>query len=68
MNVYQPYQYLSLADGAADRVRLTVHDAASPVGTDLTALIGGAPAAGAWTHQSPPVAAHNRPYYVPRAD
>nr|WSZ94895.1 GMC family oxidoreductase [Streptomyces sp. NBC_00857] len=67
LNVYQPYQYLPLADGAAERVRLRVHDASSEVGTDLATLIGDAPAAGAWTYQSPPVAAHNRPYYVPRA-
>ncbi|MFD7222973.1 hypothetical protein ACFV9P_18365 [Streptomyces sp. NPDC059892] len=66
MNVYQPYDYRGLAD-EADRVRLTVHDASSPVGADLATLIGDAPAAGAWTYQSPPVAAHNRPYYVPRA-
>ncbi|MDI5967078.1 hypothetical protein [Streptantibioticus silvisoli] len=66
MNVYQPYQYLPLATQTADRVRLTVHDASSPVGADLLTLIGDAPAAGAWTYQSPPVAAHNRPYYVPR--
>lgn len=67
MNVYQPYEYRSLT-GEADRVRLTVQDASSPVGADLTTLIADAPAAGAWTYQSPPVAAHNRPYYVPRAD
>ncbi|MEV7426478.1 MULTISPECIES: hypothetical protein [unclassified Streptomyces] len=66
MNVYQPYQYISLT-GAAERARLTVHDPASAVGADLTALVGGAPAAGAWTYQSAPVAAHNRPYYVPRS-
>ncbi|MFE4534536.1 hypothetical protein ACFRKB_05585 [Streptomyces scopuliridis] len=66
LNVYQPYEYRSLT-GEADRVRLTVQDASSPVGADLTALIAGAPAAGAWTYQSAPVAAHNRPYYVPRA-
>ncbi|MFJ9406738.1 hypothetical protein [Streptomyces sp. NPDC101393] len=68
LNVYQPYQYLSLADGAAERVRLSIHDGTSAVGTDLATLIGDTPAAGAWTYQSPPVAAHNRPYYVPRAE
>ncbi|MFE3600661.1 hypothetical protein ACFXP3_02540 [Streptomyces sp. NPDC059096] len=66
MNVYQPYQYISLA-GASERAELTVHDPASPVGADLTAHVGDTPAAGAWTYQSAPVAAHNRPYYVPRA-
>ncbi|MEW1723284.1 hypothetical protein [Streptomyces sp. NPDC093109] len=66
MNVYQPYQYIALT-GAAERVRLTVHDLTSAVGADLTTLVGGAPAVGAWTYQSAPVAAHNRPYYVPRA-
>ncbi|MEE1801222.1 MULTISPECIES: hypothetical protein [unclassified Streptomyces] len=66
MNVYQPYQYVSLAD-APERAELTVHDRTSSIGADLTAHIGTAPAAGVWTYQSAPVAAHNRPYYVPRA-
>ncbi|MFD7287043.1 hypothetical protein [Streptomyces sp. NPDC059863] len=63
MNVYHPYDHRALT-GETDRVRLTVHDASSPVGADLTTLIGDTPAAGVWTYQSPPVAAHNRPYYV----
>ncbi|MFF8957347.1 hypothetical protein [Streptomyces sp. NPDC014894] len=68
LNVYQPYQYLPLTgDGAAGRVRLRVHAPSSPVGAEVTALVGDAPAAGVWTYQSAPVAAHNRPYYVPRA-
>ncbi|MFI1885356.1 hypothetical protein [Streptomyces jumonjinensis] len=69
MNVYQPYRWHDLADSAAaGRVRLAVQDTASGIGRDLTRLIGEAPPAGAWTCQSPPVAAHNRPYYlaVPR--
>ncbi|AXG82305.1 hypothetical protein DVK44_02115 [Streptomyces paludis] len=72
MNVYQPYQYASLT-GAADaaerveRVELTVHDPDSAIGAELTALVGSASPAGVWTYQSAPVAAHNRPYYVPRS-
>ncbi|GGZ46773.1 hypothetical protein GCM10010387_46540 [Streptomyces inusitatus] len=72
MNVYQPYQYIPLGEGteggeAAGRVRLRVHEPSSPVGADVSALIGDGSAAGVWTYQSAPVAAHNRPYYVPRA-
>ena len=75
MNVYQPYQYYPLspdvlsahapAPDGGERVRLTVSDGASAIGTDLTGLIGGAPVTAAWTYQSPPVAAHNHPYYLP---
>ncbi len=65
MNVYQPYQYHPLSDGTADRVHLTVHDESSEIGTHLTTLIGAAPAVAAWSYQSPPVAAHNHPYYLP---
>lgn len=68
MNVYQPYQHHALDAGAADRVRLTVADPDSGVGRHLAELIGQAPAAGVWSYQSPPVAAHNRPYYVPAKD
>jgi hypothetical protein len=68
MNVYQPYQHHALDDAAAERVRLTVADRDSGVGRHLAELIGEAPAAGVWTYQSPPVAAHNRPYYVPAKD
>lgn len=64
MNVYQPYQYHALTDLPSSPVRLTVDDETSPVGTELTALIGAAPAVAAWTYQSPPVAAHNHPYYL----
>ncbi|MCX4744388.1 hypothetical protein OG455_02460 [Kitasatospora sp. NBC_01287] len=64
MNVYQPYRHHFLEPGSEERVRLTVTDATAPVGRDLTALIGPAPAAGVWTYQSAPVAAHNRAYYL----
>lgn len=64
MNVYQPYRWYDLAGPAAGGARLTVHDATSEVGGHLTRLVGAAPAVGAWTFQSPPVAAHNRPYYL----
>ncbi|MET9607852.1 hypothetical protein ABZZ17_22745 [Streptomyces sp. NPDC006512] len=64
MNVYQPYRWYDLSGPGADRSRLTVHDPASGVGEDLLRLVGEVPAAGAWTFQSPPVAAHNRPYYL----
>ncbi|MFE3764170.1 hypothetical protein ACFXPI_20720 [Streptomyces sp. NPDC059104] len=66
MNVYQPYRWYDLtAPGHADRIRLTVHPGEEDPGRDVGALIGDAPAAGAWTHRSAPVAAHNRPYYLP---
>ncbi|MFD7098006.1 hypothetical protein [Streptomyces xanthophaeus] len=64
MNVYQPYRWYDLAGPAAERAHLSVQDRTSEVGQDLTRLVGGAPAAGAWTYQSAPVAAHNRPYYL----
>ncbi|WP_441251405.1 hypothetical protein [Kitasatospora sp. McL0602] len=63
MNVYQPYRHHT--PDTADRVRLTVADHSSAVGRDLALLVGDAPAVGVWTYQSAPVAAHNRPYYVP---
>lgn len=65
MNVYQPYHYHPLDGAAADRVGLTVSDPASGVGRHLADLIGESPAAAVWTYQSAPVAAHNRPYYLP---
>ncbi|GAA2142313.1 hypothetical protein GCM10009760_27340 [Kitasatospora kazusensis] len=68
MNVYQPYQHHPLDSDAAGRVRLVVTDPASGVGRHLALLIGDASAAGVWTYQSAPVAAHNRPYYVPAKD
>ncbi|MFE2249905.1 hypothetical protein [Streptomyces lavendulae] len=65
MNVYQPYHWYDLTvPAASDRARLTVHDETGALGQDLTRLIGNTAPAGAWTFQSPPVAAHNRPYYL----
>ncbi|MEU9006307.1 hypothetical protein [Streptomyces sp. NPDC048551] len=64
MNVHHPYRWYDLAGPAAGRSLLTVHDPATDVGEDLLGLVGDVPAAGAWTFQSPPVAAHNRPYYL----
>ncbi|NBE54878.1 hypothetical protein [Streptomyces boluensis] len=65
MNVYQPYAWYDLsAPDLADRVRLTVHAPETDLGRDIRALLPDTPAAGAWTYQSPPVAAHNRPYYL----
>ncbi|MFB7512277.1 hypothetical protein [Streptomyces sp. NPDC056144] len=67
MNVYQPYRWYDLAAREhADRTRLEVHAPDGALGADVHALLGTAPAAvGAWSFQSPPVAAHNRPYYLP---
>ncbi|MFE6866270.1 hypothetical protein ACFVFS_06910 [Kitasatospora sp. NPDC057692] len=39
-------------------------DPAREAAADLARLVGDAPAAGVWTYQSAPVAAHHRPYYV----
>ncbi|MFB7664206.1 hypothetical protein ACFC1R_09705 [Kitasatospora sp. NPDC056138] len=66
LNVYQPYRHHPLEPAvAARRIRLHVPDSGTELGRHLGELIGPAPAAGVWTYQSPPVAAHNRPYYVP---
>ncbi|MFD9818889.1 hypothetical protein [Streptomyces violascens] len=67
MNVYQPYRWYDLASPEhSARTRLTVHAPDDSLGHDIRTLLGdGTPAAGAWTYQSPPVAAHNRPYYLP---
>ncbi|HEY8983107.1 MAG TPA: hypothetical protein VIU15_26450 [Streptomyces sp.] len=62
MNVYQPYRWYDLTD--TDRVHLTVHAPDTDLGQDLHHLLTNTPATGAWTYQSPPVAAHNRPYYL----
>lgn len=69
MNVYQPYRWYDLsAPEHAGRTRLTVHAPAGDLGRDVRGLVDAeAPAAGAWTFQSPPVAAHHRPYYLARA-
>lgn len=65
MNVYQPYRWYDLSTPPhTDRVRLTVQAPDSDLGRDINQLLGDTRAAGAWTYQSPPVAAHNRPYYL----
>ncbi|MFD9882670.1 hypothetical protein ACFWZT_14605 [Streptomyces alboflavus] len=67
MNVYQPYRWYDLtAPEHSARARLALHAPDDDLGHAIRALLGDAtPAAGAWTYQSPPVAAHNRPYYLP---
>ncbi|MEV7570303.1 hypothetical protein [Streptomyces tanashiensis] len=67
MNVYQPYGWYDLrAPAHSGRAHLVVHAPDSDLGCDLRTLLpDGTPATGAWTCQSPPVAAHNRPYYLP---
>ncbi|MFE0647036.1 hypothetical protein ACFVZH_00410 [Streptomyces sp. NPDC059534] len=67
MNVHQPYAWYDLAAaGHSGRTRLDVHAPDGDLARDLrTVLPDGAPAAGAWTCQSPPVATHNRAYYLP---
>ncbi|MFG2617098.1 hypothetical protein ACGFXC_05700 [Streptomyces sp. NPDC048507] len=64
MHVHQPYRWYDLTGPAAGRSLLTVHDPATDVGGHLRALVSDVPAAGAWSFQSPPVAAHHRPYYL----
>lgn len=64
LNVYQPYRHHLVEPSTADRVRLSVADSDSEVGAHLAALIADRPAAGVWWYQSPPVAAHNHPYYL----
>ncbi|WP_206502833.1 hypothetical protein [Streptomyces chrestomyceticus] len=67
MNVYQPYRWYDLAASEhSGRTRLALHTPDDGLGRHIRALLGDeTPAIGAWTHQSPPVAAHNRPYYLP---
>ncbi|MFD8146394.1 hypothetical protein [Streptomyces sp. NPDC059708] len=66
MNVYRPYGWYDLtAPGHGGRASLTVHADEDDLGRDALALLGDTPAAGAWTYQSAPVAAHHRPYYLP---
>ncbi|AJF69169.1 hypothetical protein [Streptomyces vietnamensis] len=67
MNVYQPYRWYDLsAPEHSGRTRVHVHAPDADLGRDVRALLGAdVPAAGVWTYQSPPVAAHNRPYYLP---
>ncbi|WP_327673171.1 hypothetical protein [Kitasatospora sp. NBC_00458] len=63
--VHQPYRFHPLDDRTAGRVRLTLGDRTAEAVGDLARLVGDAPAAGVWTYQSAPVAAHHRPYYLP---
>ncbi|MFJ7956299.1 hypothetical protein ACIQ62_08420 [Streptomyces sp. NPDC096319] len=65
MNVSQPYAWYDMsAPEYSGRTLLQVRAPGGDLGRDLRALLpDGTPAAGAWTYQSPPVAAHLRPYY-----
>lgn len=63
LNVYQNYQHFAFDGRGKERVGLTVQDPRSGIGADLLALIKDAHAVGAWSYQSPIVAAQNRPYY-----
>lgn len=66
MNVYQPYRWYDLAAPEhSGLTRLTVHAPDGDLGRGIGAVLpDDATAAGAWTYQSAPVAAHNRPYYL----
>lgn len=68
MNLSQPYRWYDLtAPAHSGRTGLTVHAPDGDLGRDIRALVGDdTPATGAWTYQSPPVAAHHRPYYLPK--
>jgi hypothetical protein len=65
LNIFQPYQFYDLSTERAlqKRVTITSGPAVKPV-EDFVRLIEGKAPAGAWTYQSPPVAAQNRPYFV----
>ncbi|MFJ3903759.1 hypothetical protein [Streptomyces sp. NPDC090025] len=66
MNLSQPFRWYDLAvPEHTTRVALDVRAPAGDPLRDLAELVDGRPAAGAWTYQSPPVAAHLRPYYLP---
>ncbi|QUQ67508.1 hypothetical protein [Kutzneria sp. CA-103260] len=65
LNVYQPHRLRLLDPDTADRVTVELVDPGAPACVDLAALLDGASAVGVWSVQSPPVAAHNRPYYIP---
>ncbi len=66
LNVRAPYDSYPLTpESAARRIALKISAPDRPAGADLVTLVGDSPAVGVWTHQSPPVAAHNRPYYIP---
>ncbi|MFJ8085847.1 hypothetical protein ACIQ6Y_35390 [Streptomyces sp. NPDC096205] len=64
LNVFSPYTWYDLSDGP-EALDFTVGDA-DPLGRSkgfLDLVLDKSPA-GAWTYQSPPVAAQNRPYWV----
>jgi hypothetical protein len=64
LNIFQPYQSYDLTTNSGrDRATITPGPAAGPV-DDFIRLIDGTDPAGAWVYQSPPVAVHNRPYFV----
>lgn len=67
LNVFQPYQWYDLAD-QSDRVSIEPGSgkAYGRIKDFMDAIVNVDPA-GAWYYQSPPVAAQNRPYYVPIA-
>ena len=70
LNVFQPYQWYDLAKAQGrpkEGKRVTLTPGTDPdhrIKSFLDALAGKEPV-GAWLFQSPPVAAQNRPYYVP---
>ncbi|MEU4930665.1 hypothetical protein AB0G54_29865 [Streptomyces yokosukanensis] len=64
MVIHQPGHWHPLDTSDTERVRVTVHDETTEAGQDLVRLIGEASPSGAWTYQSAPVAAHQRPYYL----
>ncbi|MEU4269162.1 hypothetical protein [Streptomyces sp. NPDC026092] len=68
MNLSQPYRWYDLTSPEhSTRTHLTLHTPAATLGDDLHTLLPTTiPATGAWTYQSPPVATHNRPYYLPK--
>ncbi|CAL9347025.1 hypothetical protein [Streptomyces sp. enrichment culture] len=68
LNVFSPYAWYDLSDGA-DPLDLTVGQADPQLGRSepYLRLIEFKRPVGAWTYQSPPVAAQNRPYWVARS-
>jgi hypothetical protein len=65
LNVFQPYQWYDLSRRNG---RVAVHPGNGPaygrIRAFMDAIVEVSPI-GAWYYQSPPVAAQNRPYYVP---
>ncbi|WP_017600992.1 hypothetical protein [Nocardiopsis lucentensis] len=64
LNVFQPYQWYDLAK-AEKRVALKLGEVPDARIKRFVEAIGTVEPVGAWLHQSPPVAAQNRPYYLP---